>query len=235
MQGNIHSIETCATVDGPGLRMAVFMQGCPMRCLYCHNPDTWDTKENKLFSVEDILKKYDSLKEFFKNGGITLTGGETLLQIDFVIELFKAAKAKNIHTALDTSGVLFQDNEKYAELIKYTDLVLLDIKHIDDNEHKKLTGFSNKTVLDFAKYLDKNNVPVWIRHVIVPDITFREEYLKRLGEFIKTLKNVKAIDILPYHDMAKEKYEKLNITYPLKDTKPLKKEDAEYARGIIMV
>ena len=149
MIGNIHSIESFGTVDGPGIRMVIFMQGCPMRCKYCHNPDTWSFDENKKISVDEILKKYDSIKEFLKNGGITVTGGEPLSQIEFVIELFKKAKEKNIHTTLDTSGVTFNpsNTEKIDELLKYTDLILLDIKHIDDVEHKNLTGFSNKNIL----------------------------------------------------------------------------------------
>ena len=151
--GNIHSVETFGTVDGPGIRTVIFMQGCPMRCKYCHNPDTWQISDNKKMSVDEILNKYDSIKEFLKNGGITVSGGEPLLQIDFLIELFKKAKEKNIHTALDTSGILFDNSNKYDELIKYTDLVLLDIKHINDDEHKKLTGHSNKS-LEVLPYHD---------------------------------------------------------------------------------
>ena len=234
--GNVHSIETFGTVDGPGIRMVIFMQGCPMRCKYCHNPDTWNTSNNKLMSVDDILNKYNGVKEFLRNGGITVSGGEPLLQIDFITELFKAAKLKNIHTALDTSGILFDINntQKYDELIKYSDLILLDIKHINDEEHKKLTLHSNKSVLNFAKYLSDNNVPVWIRHVVVKSITFNEEYLKELGKFISNLKNVKAIEVLPYHDMAKEKYKNLNIDYSLENEPNLTKEEALYAKKIIL-
>lgn len=233
--GNIHSIETFGTVDGPGIRFVVFMQGCPLRCAYCHNPDTWDFKENKKMTVDDILRKYQSVKEFTK-GGITITGGEPLAQIDFVIELFKNFHNFGIHTALDTSGIYFDKNktQKYDELIKYTSLVLLDIKQIDDDKHKILTGASNKNVLDFAKYLSLNKVPVWIRHVVVPSITDNEEDLKNLGKFLSTLKNVKALDVLPYHDMAKTKYEELQIEYKLKDIEPLTKEDALKARNIIL-
>lgn len=234
--GNIHSIESFGTVDGPGIRFVVFMQGCPMRCLYCHNPDTWSYDENKKMSVDEILSKYDSVKEFLRNGGITVTGGEPLSQIEFVIELFKKAKQKGIHTALDTSGILFNKNNisKTDELIKYTDLVLLDIKHIDDNKHKKLTGHSNSSVLDFAKYLSDNNVPIWIRHVVVSGITDNQEDLKNLGKFIAELKMVKALDVLPYHNMAIPKYENLGLDYPLKDVLPLTKEQAFSARKIIV-
>ena len=259
--GNIHSIETCGTVDGPGVRFVVFTQGCPMRCLYCHNPDTWINfsprpqnslvgegavvcedmsntnagEGTKRFTVTQILTQYDSVKEFCK-GGITVTGGEPLLQIDFVTELFKQAKAKNIHTALDTSGITFtpENTTKFDEIIKYTSLVLLDIKHIDDNEHKKLTGHSNKNILEFAKYLSQKQVPVWIRHVVVPEITYNEKYLSELGKFLSTLNNVQALDVLPYHDMAKGKYKELGIVYPLEKTPPLTKEQALEARNIIL-
>ena len=233
--GNIHSIETCGTVDGPGIRFVVFTQGCPTRCLYCHNPDTWNTNKNKIFSTDDILKQYDSVKEFCK-GGITVTGGEPLMQINFVTELFKKAKEKNIHTALDTSGILFNpDNtEKIDELLKYTDLVLLDIKHIREEEHIKLTGHSNKNILAFAKYLSENNKPMWIRHVVIPTINDNPEFLKELGIFMRGLKNIKALDVLPYHDMAIPKYENLGIEYPLKGIPPMQKEDAINARNIII-
>ena len=233
--GNIHSIETFGTVDGPGIRFVVFMQGCPMRCLYCHNPDTWSLKDNKRMNVSEIYKKYDGVKEFCK-GGLTVTGGEPLVQIDFVTELFKEFKKHKIHTALDTSGILFDSEniKKFDNLVKYTDLVLLDIKHIDDNEHKKLTGHSNENVLKFAKYLSENNIPVWIRHVLVPDITFREDYLTKLGAFLKTLNNLKALDVLPYHTMGINKYKQMNIKYPLTGTAPLTKEEAIKGRNYIL-
>jgi len=233
--GNIHSIETCGTVDGPGIRFVVFTQGCPMRCLYCHNPDTWGVNINKQMSANDILKQYESVKEFCK-GGITVTGGEPLMQTDFVTELFKKAKKEGIHTALDTSGILFnpQNTEKIDELLKYTDLVLLDIKHIDNDEHIKLTTHSNKNVLDFAEYLSNINKPAWIRHVVVPGINDDNKFLIRLGEFIGTLRNVKALDVLPYHNMAIPKYENLGIEYKLKNTQPLSKDDAINARNIIL-
>ena len=234
MKGNIHSIETFGTVDGPGIRFVVFMQGCPMRCLYCHNPDTWDISTNKQIDVDYILKKYDSVKEFLKNGGLTISGGEPLLQLDFIIELFKKAHEQNIHTALDTSGILFDNSEKYFELIKYLDLVLLDIKQIDDVEHQKLTSHSNKKVLEFAKFLSDNKVPVWIRHVVVPRYTYKKEYLERLGQFIKTLKNVKKLEVLPYHNMAVEKYKALNLEYPLNNIPSLEKEEGIKAKEIIL-
>lgn len=233
--GKIHSIETCGTVDGPGIRFVVFTQGCPMRCQYCHNPDSWEYDTNNLMSVEEILTQYDGVKEFCQ-GGITVTGGEPLVQIDFVIALFKKAQEKGIHTALDTSGVLFnrEKTEKLDELLSYTSLVMLDIKHIDNDEHKKLTGHSNKNVLEFARYLSEKNIPTWIRHVVVSNITYKEEYLIRLGEFLAELKNIKALDVLPYHDMAKGKYESMGILYPLKELPPLSKEEAINARNIIL-
>ena len=234
-RGNIHSIESFGTVDGPGVRLVVFMQGCPMRCQYCHNPDTWEYKENQQVTVDEILQKYESIKEFLKNGGITVTGGEPLSQIDFVTELFKKAKEKNIHTALDTSGVLFNRNNttKLDELLKYTDIVMLDIKHMNNEEHKKLTGFSNENILDFAKYLSEKNIQTWIRHVVVPSITDKQDSLEEVGKFIASLKSLKALDVLPYHNMAIPKYENLGIEYPLKNVPALTKEQALNARTII--
>lgn len=233
--GNIHSIESCGTVDGPGIRFVVFMQGCPMRCKYCHNPDSWSTSVNKLMSISDIFNKYESLKEFCK-GGITVTGGEPLLQIDFVSELFKEAKKRGIHTALDTSGITFtpKNTAKIDKLLAFTDLVLLDIKHINNDEHKKLTGHSNKNILSFAKYLSDKGIPIWLRHVVVPEITFKEEYLKELGSFMKELKNIKALDVLPYHNMALPKYQNLGLEYPLANTEPLTKAQALQARNWIL-
>ena len=187
-------------------------------------------------TVDEIMQKYDGVKEFVQSGGITVTGGEPLLQIDFVTELFKVAKNHGIHTALDTSGIIFnpENTENINKLLKYTDLVLLDIKHIDNTEHKKLTGASNKNILAFAQYLSEKQIPVWIRHVVVKDITLNEKYLKELGKFLATLNNIKALDILPYHNMAIPKYESLGINYPLKNTPPTSKEEAINARNIIL-
>lgn len=233
--GNIHSLESCGTVDGPGIRFVVFMQGCPLRCKYCHNPDSWGVNINKKMSVDDILEKFEGVKEFCR-GGLTVTGGEPLMQIDFVTELFKAAKKQSIHTALDTSGILFnrENTAKIDELLEYTDLVLLDIKHIDNEEHKKLTGLPNTNILDFARYLSEIEKPVWIRHVVVPTITFDKIWLTKLGNFLAELKNIKALDVLPYHDMAVSKYENLGIDYPLKGIPPLTKEQAMEARSYIL-
>ena len=233
--GNVHSIESCGTVDGPGIRFVVFMQGCPMRCLYCHNPDSWDVGINKQMSVAEIISRYEGVKEFCK-GGITVTGGEPLLQIDFVTELFKLAREKKIHTALDTSGITFVPDmiEKFDKLLEYTDLVLLDIKHIDDEQHRILTGHSNKNVLNFAKYLSDKNKSMWVRHVVVPGITFKQEYLFELGKFLKGLKNITALDVLPYHSMAISKYKNLGMEYPLENIPQLTKEEALQARSWIV-
>lgn len=239
MKGYVHSIETFGTVDGPGTRYVVFVQGCPMRCKYCHNPDTWQPNVGEMKDTDEILKDYDSYKEFYGNGGgLTITGGEPLLQIDFITELYEKAKAKGIHTCLDTSGIVFNENnpelmDKFDRLIQSVDLVLLDIKHIDPEQHKELTNQPNDQILAFAKYLDRNNVTVWIRHVVVPGITYKEEYLTKLGEFLGTLNNIKALDILPYHTMGVVKYENLGMDYPLKDVEALTTEQGHEAREII--
>lgn len=234
--GYIHSTESFGTVDGPGIRYVVFFAGCPMRCLYCHNPDTWEMSSGTKMTVSEILDGYENVKTLIRNGGITATGGEPLMQLDFLIELFSEAKARGIDTCLDTSGVNFslENREKFDALIKVTDLVMLDIKHIDDSEHQKLTGHTNKNILEFLKYLSENDIPVWLRHVIVPGITLNDEWLYWLGYETGAYKNIKALDVLPYHDMAKPKYESLKIQYKLKDTEPATKEQAIYARNIIL-
>ena len=193
MNGLIHSVESFGTVDGPGIRYVIFMQGCPLRCAYCHNPDTWEIGQGTEISVREVIAEYEKNSSFYKNGGITVTGGEPLLQIDFLTELFKEAKQKGIHTCIDTSGITYNPNsedtiKKFDALFKYCDLVMLDIKHIDPEKHKKLTGADNKNVLSFAKYLEKNNIPVWIRHIIVKNITDdQKEYFKEVAVMNKTL------------------------------------------------
>ncbi len=236
MTGFIHSTESFGTVDGPGVRFVVFFQGCPMRCKYCHNPDTWEFRQGKVMTAQEIMGEYDSYKEFLKSGGITATGGEPLVQAEFLAELFSLAKKKGVHTCLDTSGAVYVP-EKYEIIdnaLKYTDLVMLDIKHICSNKHKKLTGIGNENILKFAEHLRKLKIPLWIRHVVVPKITDSADDLMALGEYISTLDNLKALDVLPYHDMAKSKYAELGIPYPLPDTPPLAKENAVKARDIIM-
>lgn len=242
--GNIHSIETFGTVDGPGVRLVVFFQGCPMRCRYCHNPDTWIPNQGSDMTSDEILERFERNRAFYKTGGITATGGEPLMQIDFLTELFSKAKAEGIHTCLDTSGIFFPGREPEGEagreqlrkidrLLEVTDLILLDIKHIREEEHKKLTGHSNRNILAFAKYLEEKNVPVWIRHVVVPGITFEEGALRELGTFIGTLSNMERFEVLPYHALGKVKYDHLGMDYSLKDTPQLTKEETALARAII--
>ena len=236
MIGYIHSIETFGTVDGPGVRFVVFLKGCPMRCIYCHNPDTWNMDNASIMTSEEILAKYAKNASFYKNGGITITGGEPLMQLDFVIDLFKKAKENIIHACLDTSGILFNENElsKYEELVKVTDLVMLDIKHIDNIKHKEITGQENKNILNFARFLDQHNIQMYIRHVVVDTYTTNENDLFELGRFIGSLKNVKALDVLPFHNLGKVKYEKLGLPYKLKDMEDLSKEKAQIAKNHIL-
>lgn len=239
MVGRIHSVESFGTVDGPGVRFVVFMQGCPLRCLYCHNPDTWNYAGGIEMTSDEILNEYDKVKAYLKNGGLTVTGGEPLLQIDFVLELMTKAKQRGIHTCIDTSGVVFASHneklvKKFEQLLEVTDLFLLDIKHIDPKEHEKLTGMSNETVFEFAKYLSDHNKDVWIRHVVVPEITYDERALYELGYYLGELTNIKALDVLPYHTMGNVKYHSLGLEYPLKDMRDLKKEEAKKARDIIL-
>lgn len=212
-----------------------------MRCLYCHNPDTWEfhTDTNgvgKAVTAEEILDMYESVKEFLKDGGITCTGGEPMAQLPFLTELFEKAKERGIHTCLDTSGITFNpaDTSAVDRLMGVTDVIMLDIKHINDEEHKKLTGQSNKNILAFAKYASAKKKELWIRHVVVPGITHNDKFLHELGVFISELKSVKALDVLPYHDMGKVKYQNLGIDYALKDIEPLPKEEAVKARDVIM-
>lgn len=220
VEGRIHSLESFGSVDGPGVRYVVFVQGCPMRCAYCHNPDTWAMNGGKMISPEEIINNFEKNRSFYKHGGITVTGGEPLMQVDFLIDLFTLAKEHDIHTCIDTSGIAYHpDNTAYIEkldkLMAITDLVMLDIKHIDPIKHKELTAQPNDGILAFAEYLEAKNVPVWIRHVVVPGLTDDEESLYKLGYFIGKLKNLKALDVLPYHTMGESKYEKLGIPYKL--------------------
>ncbi len=238
MVGKIHSVESFGTVDGPGIRYVIFVKGCPMRCLYCHNPDTW-TQNNALeLDTDQIVKEALRYKGYWgQTGGITVSGGEPLLQIDFLIELMKKFKANNVHTAVDTSGCTFslEQPEKFLELIKYVDLFLLDIKHIDNECHHKLTGRDNTNILAFAKFLSDHNKDMWIRHVLVPGITLNEKYLKQTKEFIDTLKTVKRIEVLPYHTLGIHKYQELNIKYPLEGVNPPTKDEVLWAKEILGV
>lgn len=235
MIGLIHSIETFGTVDGPGIRFVLFLKGCPLRCLYCHNPDTWSMDNTMNLDTTDIASIVMKYKNYYKNGGVTISGGEPLLQIDFVIELLKLIKELGLHTAIDTSGCTFDSNDtkKYDELIKYVDLFLLDIKHIDNEKCLKLTGKSNVNTLAFARYLDKNNKKMWIRQVLVPGFTSDLENLKKTRSFIETLNNVEKIECLPYHTLGVVKYKVLGIDYPLMDVSTPSKELVDMATKIL--
>ena len=271
--GYIHSTESFGAVDGPGIRFVVFLQGCKMRCKYCHNPETWNlvTDYSRLYAddvsdderealekkieentkllkdkgvkieartPEDLLKQALRYKPYWKGqGGITVSGGEPLLQMDFLTEFFKKAKAEGVHTNLDTSGNPFTDQEPWhsgwLELMKYTDLVMLDIKQIDEQEHIKLTGHSNKNILAMARELSDMKKPVWIRHVLVPDGSDKDEYLHRLADFIHTLSNVERVEVLPYHTLGKFKWENLGLSYPLEGVNPPTQERIDNARKIL--
>lgn len=222
--GNIHSYESMGTVDGPGIRFVIFLQGCPLRCKFCHNPDTWNINEKKIEEkAEDVLKKIKRYKNFFgKKGGVTVTGGEPLIQSEFVLELFRLCKKEGIHTALDTSGYIF--NEKVKEVLKYTDLVLLDIKAIDEKIYKDLTKVELDNTIKFAEYLKEIKKPVWIRHVVVPEITDDNELLERTAKYISTLNNVEMVEILPYHTLGVFKYKELGLKYPLENVEDLSSE-----------
>lgn len=234
LTGKIHSIETFGTVDGPGIRYVIFLQGCHLRCKYCHNRDTWDTtigtpkKVSEL--VQDIQKYSDYIK--FSKGGVTVTGGEPLLQPKFLIALFTELKKLGYHTALDTSG-MFPLTPEVKQVLSLTNLVLLDIKHIDDEKCKELVGFSNKLELEFANYLSENGIKMWIRQVIIPGITDDENDLIRLKEFLQTLKTVEKIELNPYHTLGVYKWEDLGLEYPLKGVRQANTEDIERAKRIL--
>ena len=236
--GKIHSIESFGSVDGPGIRFVVFLKGCHMRCQFCHNPDTWNMDGAEEKTADELLTQALRYKTYWKKGGgITVSGGEPLLQIDFLIEFFKKAKEKGVHVTLDTSGNPFTREEpffsKFNELMKVTDLVMLDIKNINEDEHKILTGWSNSNIIDMAKYLSDINKPVWIRHVLVPGGSDNDEQLIKLDEFIRTLNNVDRVEVLPYHTLGTFKWEELGIDYPLKDVNPPSKERIENANKLL--
>lgn len=237
-KGYVHSFETFGSVDGPGVRFIVFMQGCPMRCQYCHNPDTWKMNVGDVYDVETIVKKALRYQSYWgKDGGVTVSGGEALSQIGFVTALFKRFKEEGVNTCLDTSAGPYRDTFEYVEifdeLMKYTDLVLFDIKHSDPNGHKKLTGISNENILACAKHLSDLNKPMWIRHVLVPTITDSEDQLKGVRAIIDTLDNVKKVEVLPYHSLGVHKYESLGIDYKLKDIDSPSHESIEIACKIL--
>lgn len=234
--GRIHLIETFGAFDGPGIRYVVFLQGCPFQCKYCHNRDTWSTKGGSEMTVKDILKDYELYKSFYREGGLTVSGGEPLFQLDFVRELFKEAKKKKIHTALDTSSGLFslKTKDKYLEILKYTDLVMLDIKEMIPEKHKWLTGLDLEHVLEFAKFVDSLNIKMWIRHVLIPEINLDVNELKLLRNFLEKLNNVCKIEILPYHTKGIMKWEQMGLKYPLMGIREANKNDVKIAEDILL-
>ena len=234
MKGKIYSFESFGTVDGPGIRFVIFMQGCHLQCKYCHNRDTWDCSGGTLYSADEIVEKVENYKNYIvpSGGGVTISGGEPLLQTNFLLELLPKLRDKGFHIAIDTSGV-FELTENIKKIINLSDLILLDIKCINDDICKKLTGVSNKKELEFAKYLSKINKPMWVRQVIVPGVTDKKKDLLNLKEFLSTLNNVEKIELLPYHDMGKFKWEQLGLKYPLADTPIATNEDVENVKIIL--
>ncbi len=237
-KGYIHSIESFGSVDGPGVRFLIFLQGCPLRCRFCHNPDTWAFGQGQEMYAEELLDKAERYKAYWGDkGGITVSGGEPLMQIDFLIELFTEAHRRGINTCIDTSALPFNRNgawfAKFEQLMSVTDTVLLDIKHIRPSEHKDLTGYDNASILDCARYLSEIGKPVWIRHVLVPGITDDDDCLKELAAFLSTLKNVERVDVLPYHTLGTFKYEKMGLEYSLKGISAPSAERVENAERIL--
>jgi len=235
--GKIHSIETLGTVDGPGIRYVIFMQGCNFRCAYCHNPDTWDCDCGSKMSVQQLIEDICKYKRYIE--GVTVTGGEPLLQIDFVTELFERVKAEGLSTCIDTNGSVFDINNpdllnKFDKLLEVTDLVMLDIKHIDGSAHINLTGSDNDKVLNFAKYLSGKNISMWLRYVLVPTINDDMQSLIKWRNFAEKLQNVEKIEVLPYHRMAIEKYAKMGIDYRFKNIQEPTEEQIKYAERILL-
>ena len=229
----VHSFESFGTVDGPGIRYVIFLQGCHLRCKYCHNRDTWDIKGGSYKSLDEIFDQIKRYKPYFKssNGGVTVTGGEPLLQVKFLIELFKNLKKAGIHTCIDTSGMV-NLTEDVKKLLKLTDLILLDIKHINSEKCKELTGHDNKKELEFARYLSQNGIPIWIRQVIVPGITDDEKDIITLKEFVKKLKTVEKVEFLPYHTVGKYKWKELGEKYELEEIRNATQEDIKRVKNI---
>jgi len=241
MEGRVSSVQSMGAVDGPGLRYVVFLQGCPLRCAYCHNPETWDLTGGTPYTAEDLCKTILRYRPYFgENGGVTVSGGEPLLQLDFVSEVFRLARAKKVQTALDTSAQPFApDNAewmaRFDRLLENTDLVILDLKEIDDEKHKKLTGHSNKNILAMAQYVAARGVDLWIRHVLVPGLTDDADGLRQLDAFIKTLPTVRRVEILPYHTLGLFKWQNLGIPYPLDGVRVPTAEEVETAEQLLHV
>ncbi|MFJ1321458.1 pyruvate formate-lyase-activating protein [Capnocytophaga canis] len=241
LRAAIHSVESFGNIDGPGIRYVVFFQGCMLRCKYCHNPDTWELHNDdaKMMTTDELVSDIVKYKTFFQasGGGVTLSGGEPLLQLDFVLELFTKLKSLGISTCVDTCGGFYANtpiiNEKILKLISLTDLFLVDIKHIDDTQHQRLTKRHNKNIITFIDFLSQNGAKMWIRHVLVPQWTDDDVYLQKLRDYIDTLQGVERVEVLPYHDMAKFKYDELGIDYPLKDIERPSKERIENAIKIL--
>lgn len=238
MKGYIHQLESFGSVDGPGVRFIIFFAGCPLRCKYCHNPDTWDMMKGKQYTADELLDEAITCREYWgTKGGITVSGGEPLAQIDFLLELFTKAKERGINTCIDTAGGPFTREgewfEKFKRLMDVTDVLLMDIKHINEEEHIKLTGHTGKNIIEMFRYLDEINKPVWIRHVLVPGITDNDEYLIQTRDFIRTLGNVQRVEVLPYHGLGAMKYKDLGIDYVLKDTNSPTAERVQNAREIL--
>lgn len=239
VKGRIHSVESCGTVDGPGIRYVIFTQGCLLRCQYCHNADTWEIGKGKEITVEEVMQDVTCYLPFMEasGGGITVSGGEPLLQLDFLTELFKKCKEIGIHTTIDSSGGCYSEDEEFQRkldiLMEYTDLVLLDLKHIDSKKHRKLTGKPNEHILQFARYLSDKKKSIWVRHVLVPGVTDSTEDLEKLGAFIQSLDNVQKVEVLPYHKLGVYKWEALGHKYPLEGVEPPTEECIQKAKNIL--
>ncbi|ODP99093.1 MULTISPECIES: pyruvate formate lyase 1-activating protein [Salinivibrio] len=233
--GRIHSFESCGTVDGPGIRFIVFMQGCLMRCKYCHNRDTWDTHGGKEVTVDEIMKDVRAYRHFItaSGGGVTASGGEAMLQPEFVRDFFQAANAEGIHTCLDTNGYIRKHTPVIDEVLDATDLVMLDLKQLNDEVHEDLVGVSNRRTLDFAKYLHKIGQKTWIRYVVVPGYTDDDDSAHRLGQFIQDMDNIEKVELLPYHQLGAHKWEALGHDYELQDVSPPSKEVMDNVKAII--
>lgn len=235
--GNVHSLESFGLVDGPGVRFVVFLQGCALRCRFCHNPDTWKS-EGEQWTVEKLYKHVLRYRRYWsKNGGITVSGGEPLLQIDFVTELFKMAKKDRVHTAIDTAGQPFSDDpqwmKKFEQLMSVTDLVLLDLKEIDSEKHKNLTGFGNENILKMAQWLSEHGKTMWIRHVLVPSVTDDPKGLEEMYRFISQLKTVERVEVLPYHTLGIIKWYDMGLKYSLEGISPPTQEEIAVAEQIL--
>lgn len=239
--GYVHSVETFGLVDGPGVRYVIFMQGCAMRCQYCHNPETWTfTQSNGKMPQEAFDAAYRYRNYWRNNGGLTISGGEPLLQMDFVSEVFRLAHDKGIHTALDTSGQPFSpDNARWMTrfdaLLEHTSLVILDLKEVDNQKHRALTGHDNTNILEMAQYIARKGIPLWIRHVLVPGLTDDTEGLRRLNAFIRTLPTVRRVEILPYHTLGTFKWQNLNIPYSLDGVRVPTEEEIQAAEELLHV